>query len=1089
MFKRLSVFVLFCVLLPFAQAAEVKTVTVQLVANSENAGYEVYRAMDGNPQTMWHTQFSAAPNVHLCPHPIPCGYSYACGYDHPGATVPPRPGAMPLPMDVERLPWLAATETSREANDALTGLFGIAQRRGNNIATPHALGIDLGGVYPLTGFTYTPREDRGNGTFTRYELYIAKDASDGKANFGEPVASGEFSRNAASHTIDFGKTIEGRYLKFVALSAVGNFGSVAECQPIAAGYRFVAGSSSSLQPGAKLVTRIPDAPNDPALQERIDEWNLLAERFKTPLYWDAIKDEVASPASLILPEDRDPLDVIVRRYMQLRRDTGVIMAYYREPVIQMMEIPVEDVAERFKGFCIITDMRRDLMLSPFNTRDPRYQNRRGSPLPLPGPLATTNAPKEWLFIKRHRSTYNHMCDQFYGRSQPAGGGLYVLNIETGAVRNLLENSVVESGRLKGQKLDKGSFLSPDVSFDGTKIAFAYVECEGQMNRHYDTLDVSRGHSDIGRSYHIFTCNADGTNLQQITDGTWNDFDPCWLPNGRMAFITERRNGYLRCGRDCMTYTLFDMNPDGTQMRALSFHETNEWNPSVTNDGKILYTRWDYVDRYGCIVHHPWVTTLDGRDPRAVQGNYSHRHRRADGEFSCRAIPGSHKMIATAGPHHGQFFGSIIMIDPRAEDDDAMGPVKRLTPDVGFPESQEYAGAQVYGTPWALNETYFLAVADFSFQPGAGIPSGRGVEGGGYARGNYGIYLCDIHGNRELIYRDPDIASMSPMPLAPRPMPHVLPTTYDIASIEHTPFLGLRKGSRIEKQEADGSNISPNTQAFGTLSLMNVYDSLRPFPEGAKIKELRIIQLLPMTVPSGYHPHEIGIREGSSGDSVNLARWVLGTVPVEEDGSAHFEMPAQIEFQFQALDENGLAVQSMRSSSYVQPGENLSCTGCHEYKGSAPPAMQPRAMLRAPSKIKPETVPGAFPFSYPLLVQPIWDKHCVECHANPESKTFSLAKEPISGGRNKFYASYNNLAKQYGFTAYGDPLRTIPGKFGAHASPLYKLLREGHYDVKLSADEMHRVVLWLDCLSNFYGVYEKEGGEAQLRGELAWPTLE
>ena len=1040
-----------------ALAADV-VVPVQLFANSENAGYEVYRAMDGNADTMWHTQFSAGPSVggaHSCPHPIPCGYGYACGYDHPGATIPAAPGMMPLPMNTERLPWLNVLVDNKAEDTVSAQLFGIVKSTGNNPSGPHALGIDLGDVYPLTGFTYTPRTDNRNGVFDKYELYIAKDAVDGKAVFGEPIVKGEFSGQEQTYTIDFGKEIDARYLKFVALTSGGNFGSIADCQPIAAGYKFVAAGSGFLQNGARMVARIPNATNNPALQERIDEWNLLAERFTMPYYWDGIQDEVASPASLILPEDRDPLDVLARR----------VKATDNHPFLKIplpLGIPVENVAGRFEAFCSLADARRNVML-------------KGELSPL------KDAPKEWLFIKRHRSTYDHMCDQFYGRSQPAGGGLYVLNVETGAVRNLLENSVVENGRLRGQKLDKGSFLSPDVSFDGTKIAFAYVECEGELHKHIDTLDVSRGHSEIGRSFHIFTCNADGSNLQQITDGTWNDFDPCWLPNGRMAFITERRNGYLRCGRDCPTYTLFDMNPDGTQMRALSFHETNEWNPSVTNDGKIIYTRWDYVDRYGCIVHHPWVTTLDGRDPREVHGNYSHRHRRPDMEISVRAIPDSNKFMATAAPHHGQFFGSIVMIDPRAEDDDAMGPVKRLTPDVGFPESQ--GGGQVYGTPWPLSEEYFLCVADFAYQPGASIP---GFEGGPYGRGNYGIYICDIHGNRELIYRDPDIASMSPMPLAPRPMPHVLPTTYDLASIEHTPYLGLRTGSRIEKREADG-NITPSTQAFGTLSLANVYDSLRPFPEGTTIKELRIIQLLPMSVPSGYHPHEIGIREGSSGDSVNLARWVLGTVPVEEDGSAHFEMPAQIEFLFQALDENGLAVQSMRSSSYVQPGESLSCTGCHEHKSSVVPTVLPRAVVRTASQIKPETVPGAFPFSYPLLVQPVLDKHCVECHANPESNTFSLAKDPI--GSNKFYASYNNLAPKYGFTAYGDPLRTIPGKFGAHVAPLYKILKEGHYDVKLSDDEMHRIVLWLDCLSNFYGVYEKAGGEAQLRGELAWPTLE
>jgi len=1075
MFKKFVPVIWCFVLVPFVtnNVTAVETVHVQLFANSENAGYEAYRAMDGNIQTMWHTQFSAAPQVHLCPYPISCGYSYACGYDHIGSIVPSAPGFMPLPISTKRLAWLDTPHDDHTENAEKAQLFGIVPREGNNIPGPHELGIDLGRVYPLTGFTYTPREEHGNGTFSKYELYAAKEIKDGKVLFGEPIARGEFTGQDKTYTLDFGKTVEAQYLKFVCLSSRNNtpYGSVAECQPIVAGYRFIA-DGGQLQPEAKFVARIPDAPNDPVLQERIDEWNLIAERFKTPLYWDAIKNEVASPASLILPEDHDPLDVIMRRLTAMVKELdGTI----DERLKELKNIPAEETEKRFQAFCNVCDLRKGIMLhSGIN------------------PLAR-DLPQEILFVKRHRAGYQHMCDQFYGTNQRPGGGLFVLNTATGEVRNLLENSVVESGRLKGQKLDKGSFLSPDVSFDGKKITFAYVECVEPIkpynlsdmtnSTHVHTLDVTRGHWETGRSYHIFTCNADGSELRQISDGTWNDFDPCWLPNGRIAFISERRNGYLRCGRECPTYTLYDMNPDGTQMRPLSFHETNEWNPSVTNDGKIIYTRWDYVDRYGCIVHHPWVTTLDGRDPREIHGNYSHRHRRSDAEFDCRAIPDSHNFIATGGPHHGQSFGSIIKIDPRAEDDDAMGPVKRLTPDVGFPESQ--GGGQVYGTPWALSEKYFLCVADFAYQPSAGIPGAKGGPGG---RGNDGIYLCDIHGNRELLYRDSAIACISPMPLAARPVPPVLASMSDHATIEHQPYLGLRKGGRIEHREADGKiTQSPNTQAMGTLSLMNVYDSLRPFPEGTKIKELRIIQLLPMSVPSGYPPHEIGLREGSSGDSVNIARWVLGTVPVEDDGSAYFEMPAQIEFLFQAIDENGLAVQSMRSSSYVQPGESLSCVGCHEHKSSAPPAIQPKAMFRAASKIKPETVPGAYPFSYPLLVQPIWDKHCVDCHAKPESKTFSLAKEPI--GRNKFYASYNNLARQYGFTSYGDPLRTIPGRFGAHAAPLYKILKSGHYDVKFSDEEMHRIVLWLDCLSNFYGVYEKEGGESQLRGELAWPTLE
>jgi len=1078
MYKKFSVFIACFAFLQFftgvVSAADV-VVPVQLFANSENAGYEVYRAMDGDVNTMWHTQFSSAPQSSPSPHPFGCGFGFSCGYDHPDS---PAAGYMPLPDGVERLPWIRVSDDEDVAKETTQSvLFGIARTPGAGVPGPHALGIDLGAVYSLTGFSYMPRIDGGNGTFGKYELYVATECNNGEAVFGDPIATGEFSGKEKSYTIDFGKTVDARFLKFASVASLHGdpYGTIAECQPIAAGYRFVARRCEHLplSPDAKMVARIPNAPDNPELQERINEWNLIAERFKTPFYWDAIQGEVASPASLIHHEDRDPLDVLLRRFnAMLKIGFRMLDNNYFE------SIPVENTEERFNAFCIIATLRKDVML---NT----------------GKNPFTEGNKEYLFVKRHRSSFLHMVDQYYGATQRPGGGLYVLNIETGDVRNLLENSVVESGRLKGQKLDKGSFLSPDVSFDGKKIAFAYVECEGPAD-HIDTLDVSRGHWEIGRAYHIFTCNADGSELRQITDGTWNDFDPCWLPNGRIAFMSERRNGYLRCGRKCPTYTLYDMNSDGSQMRPLSFHETNEWNPSVTHDGKIIYTRWDYIDRSAMVAHLPWVTTLDGRDPRQVHGNYSHRHRRPEMELGCRAIPGSHKFIATAGLHHGQSYGSIIMIDPRVEDDDAMAPVKRLTADVGFPETQ--GGGEVFGTPWALSEEYFLCVADFSQQPGASIPGPTGnaeifasdtffelqIHPGCQAsRGNDGIYLCDIHGNRELIYRDPDIACISPMPLAARPMPHVLPTTYDISTIEHEPYVGIRKGGRIDRREADGNVSEQNSYAFGTLSLSNVYDSLRPFPEGTKIKALRIIQLLPMTVPSGYASHHTGIQEASSLDSFNLARWVLGTVPVEEDGSAYFEMPAQIEFQFQALDENGLAVQSMRSSSYVQPGETLSCVGCHEHKSSAVPVVQPKATLRAASKIKPETVPGAYPFSYPRLVQPVLDNHCVECHAKPESNTFSLAKDPV----HSFYTSYVNLTPKYGFTSYGEPHRTTPGRFGAHAAPLYNILKEGHYDVKLSDDEMHRIVLWLDCLSNFYGVYEKEGGEAQLRGELAWPTLE
>jgi hypothetical protein len=243
----------------------------------------------------------------------------------------------------------------------------------------------------------------------------------------------------------------------------------------------------------------------------------------------------------------------------------------------------------------------------------------------------------------------------------------------------------------------------------------------------------------------------------------------------------------------------------------------------------------------------------------------------------------------------------------------------------------------------------------------------------------------------------------------------------------------------------------------------------------------------MTVPSGAPPHDTGLRVTGAGDSVVPVRHVLGTVPVDADGSAHFVVPANRELFFQALDERGLAVQSMRSATAFRAGERLTCQGCHAPGQRAPrvPAATPLAMRRAPSRLEPD-VDGSNPFSYPRLVQPVLDRNCVSCHEANRGKALNLAREPMGS---KWYASYSSLTPRFGFFDYGDGYRTTPGRFGARASKLLGLLDQGHYGVKLSEEDFHRLTLWLDCSSMFYGVYEKEGGEAQLRGELVRPTLE
>jgi len=655
-----------------------------------------------------------------------------------------------------------------------------------------------------------------------------------------------------------------------------------------------------------------------------------------------------------------------------------------------------------------------------------------------------------LFIKRHDSGgVFHMCDQYYGCNARPGGGLFILSdpfSTSPKLINVLQNSVVEQGRLTGDDLSSGAFLSPELSYDGKTILFAYTQAKAYEK--YRGKEAYEWGPEI--SYHIFKVNSDGTGLVQLTDGPWNDFDPSFLPNGRIVFVSERRGGYLRCGRHCPVYTMYSMAPDGSDIICISFHETHEWHPSVNNDGMIVYTRWDYVDRDTNIAHHIWTCFPDGRDPRSFHGNYpQRRENRPWMEMSIRAIPGSHRYVATTGSHHGNAFGSLVLIDPRLEDDRAMAQLTRLTPDTPFPEAEAkpIRDYMRYGTAWPLSEDDYLCVYDSEAK-------------------NRGIYWIDRFGNRELIYRDPSISCLSPIPLRPRPRPPVIPTqTVQTAD-------AIQKAGSEHRQE--------------TIAVMNVYNSDFKWPAATKIASLRIIQVLPKTTPPPNKPR-IGIADQTN------ARAVLGTVPVEADGSAYFEAPVGKMIYFQALDERGMAVQSMRSGTYVHPGERLSCLGCHEPKHRAPQqsGRTVLALRRSASKIRPD-VDGSNPFNYVRLVQPVLDRNCVSCHREKGALDLSGVIEGTHG----WVRSYNNLAEKYGFyfhvrngsinTGIHGGSRTIPGEFGAKASRLLEYTNEQHYGVRLSEADLHRLVLWLDCNSEFYGSYENT--RAQARGQIVQPTL-
>jgi hypothetical protein len=367
----------------------------------------------------------------------------------------------------------------------------------------------------------------------------------------------------------------------------------------------------------------------------------------------------------------------------------------------------------------------------------------------------------------------------------------------------------------------------------------------------------------------------------------------------------------------------------------------------------------------------------------------------------------------------------------------------------LPAARRWPG-HCYRTPFPLSEELFLAA--YSFKALIGEPDPNPPD-------MFGLYLVHAGGTKELIYRDPAISSLWPMPLAPRPRPPVLSSHLDPAERE------------------------------GTFILQDVHRGWPPL-EADAVKRLRIVQVLPKTT---WHINDppVGLANASPG------KQVLGTVPVESDGSAYFRAPSGVPLLFQALDERGEAIQIMRSVTYLQPGEVASCVGCHEPRSGAPsPRPSPAALSRAPSAIEPAPE-GARPFSYPILVQPVLDRRCLPCHG-PEKREGGVVLTGEPQGR--FTVSYNALAPRVSYSDWAgrggdfravncEPL-TRPGFFGARGSPLMKLLRAGHHQVALCGEDWERLATWMDANALFYGTFDPSDQARQLRGDrIAGPKLE
>ncbi|MDD4888482.1 MAG: LamG domain-containing protein [Phycisphaerae bacterium] len=749
--------------------------------------------------------------------------------------------------------------------------------------------------------------------------------------------------------------------------------------------------------------------------------------------------------ALCRPSDGDPLGVVLRRTgallerlkrMQPAPDLAAVEADWAAMKQAADKVPTSQADVR-KGYFLAASaiQRRVALANPLLDFDSILFVARG----------VANGSRRNGLVGTADNQGQHFHTQYYGFNALPGGGLFIVRDFKTAPKivNVLAESVVQSGRLSGQKLDRGAYVSPDLSYDGKTILFSYTPGK---DRRWTWTDQT--------AWHIFKVNVDGSGLAQLTDGPNDDFDACWLPGGRIAFISERRGGYIRCfsGLSVPQHSLHSMKGDGSDIYPISYFETGEWQPSVNNDGMIVYTRWDYVDRENCLGSNFWICGPDGTNPRAPHGNYPYpwhtfpdnrngdsRRGRPYTEMNIRAVPDSPLYTLTGAPHHGEAFGSLAMLDLRAPDDGAMSQLKRITPYVPFPESEQSNRRQYpYGTAWPISEDFYLC--------------------------NWweNLYLLDRFGNQVLLCENSlafdgqtnwNLRLIDPIPVRPRKRPPAIPARTN-----------------------QGADARPNAP-IARITLLNVYDADQPFPPGTKIRHLRVVQDIPKTNPQMDQPKNMGYHWE------NTPRIPLGIVPVEEDGSAYFEAPIERQLIFQALDENYMAVQSMRSVAYVHPGEQLTCQGCHE-SPHRPPARggSPKALNRPASKLQPEAGPVE-PVTYYRLVKPVFEKTCVACHQKEKKGPADMSYEKLEP-----YAFYfsGGMLGSVTIPIHGGT-RSIPGRVGARNSRMGRAMLGPPHNEKVSAEDRRRVILWLDCNSLRLGAFNDE--DKQVKGELVWPTID
>ena len=587
----------------------------------------------------------------------------------------------------------------------------------------------------------------------------------------------------------------------------------------------------------------------------------------------------------------------------------------------------------------------------------------------------------------------------------------------------------------------GSFWRPDLSFDATRVLFCY-----------------KPHED--KSFHLYEMNLDGSGLKQLTDSEYDDIDPIYLPDGHIMFTTTRGNSYVRCGPFIYSYVLARCEADGSDVYLISYNNEPDFVPSLMDDGRVIYSRWEYTDKALWRVQSLWTVNPDGTQVDVFWGNQSVW---PDHVAQPRQIPGSHRVMFCGVGHHDWWSGSVGIIDPRKGSNFPVGLTK-VTRDQPWPEcgngpvdpgeSETYHAAgrfSGYSAPYPLSEEDFLV-------------SARG------AGKRFRLYLMDVDGNRELIYGGVHNV-LHAIPIRPRKRPPVRP--------DGVAWPGLGKDRKPPEP--------------GVLFTADVYEGVPDLPRGMA-KYLRVIQQDYKT----YSTWEKTYRH--SGPAVSIiqeeaVKRILGTVPIEDDGSVSFKVPAGQALFFQLLDENFRCLQTMRSFTGVMPGEVRGCMGCHERHSVASQGglSTPMALRHPPRDLTPPAW-GTESIGYERFVQPVLDKYCGECHQG-DGQARNELDLTLRPGHGPFKEPYLTLVGEAG---WGNPVKPGPGhgiagaipvermgqkdprslqtirpmQYLSYRSRLIELAMSGeHYDVKVDQASLRRLIAWVDACCPYRGEEE------------------